>query len=432
MRFLSKGLSKVNFAIFALVFLGCGFDSKHFAEYATFTRVCQVSDFVMGGMMSEYFNSKTELIAGGECNSKKFVESFFCKDCENKMRNILVSQQLKVDENWENDFFWVAKQLCESDGKNLIFKLNCFVICACLIIDNDSSIQDSGIKIRKIRQIIAYYYKILDFVIFKRLGLPFLSEDSLEPDSRYRIFPENVVKLVAEKKNPSDIFTLTLKSWGNLYLPCGKFGEILQRVVSLPSNELSLKKIFEITSTIGGEGGKIIEDYLRKKIDVETLSKMLKSLEPFFMERDLFVFFLKTRDIPWVLFIDAQNFLATHLQYYLINLNGIFKIDGVLVKKVFLFLTQTFFKKKTNEDDSYSLIFCLEKNFQEFDREVWDMFNYYMEILFKVSYRILFDVTCLLLGHKICQSWETEPTVGTLENFSTEVKNCIAEKEHIK
>lgn len=278
MKFSSRTLVKVNFAIFSFVFLGCGgfANSNFIAESRPTSEKCDVlndggkiiKDLI--GQIKEKNTNGISFISGKKTN-KNFIPDLYIKNYEVKAKTYFSKKNFSLSEDFDQEFFNYAKQLYENKAPDILFKLVCCAINIYYIIDNNKIISKK-IKEEKLSKVYETFLKIVDYLIARNLGLLELENKNStangnsipKVDPTYCLFKcKDLIENLKQLKN-NELYTCD-----TMVFPCGIFGNILEQFMSPTIDEngfdvdITVKKTFEILNkTNGSEGCELIKRYL--------------------------------------------------------------------------------------------------------------------------------------------------------------------------
>ena len=443
MKFSSRTLVKVNFAIFSFVFLGCGkfADSNFIAERSPTSEKYDVLND--GGkiikdlieQIKEKNTNKISFISGKKTN-KSFIPDLYIKNYEVKAKIYFSKKNFSLSEVFDQEFFNYAKQLYENKAPDILFKLVCCAINIYYIIDNDKSLT-LEIKKKKLSKVYETFLKIVDYLIARNLGLLELENKNStvngnsipEVDPTYCLFKcKDLIEDLKQLKN-NELYTC-----GTMVFPCGIFGNILEQFMSHTIDEngfdvdITVKKTFEILkyNIDGSEECKLIQRYFEDHLKKDLIKEVYKYFTPLLPNIQYPYNIVMIRPIGWKKLIDCLNILGEEIKNQdnnFITFSYIFTIKNTYTgNKIFLQNPSRIFVKDylQPEDDMYKYI--ISKDIV--NNENFKKLNDALKLVFGISQKDILDIINEFLQNKTLNTLDVLPITvcDDIKMFTAKVK----------
>ena len=435
MKFSSRTLVKVNFAIFSFVFLGCGkfADSNFIAERRPTAEKCDVLNDggkIIKDLIDQIKEKNTNRISfiSGKQTSKNFIPDFYIKNYEAKAKTYFSKKNFSLSEVFDQEFLNYAKQLYENKAPNILFKLVCCAINIYYIIDNDKSLT-LEIKKKKLSKVYETFLKIVDYLIARNLGLLELENKNStvngnsipEVDPTYCLFKcKDLIEELKQLKN-NELYTC-----GTMVFPCGIFGNILEQFMSHTIDEngfdgdITVKKTFEILkyNIDGSEECKLIQRYFEDHLKINLLKEVYNHFIPLLPSNANLYKIVTQRSISWKELIDCLNTLDKEIKNKtnkFISFSSIFNITNSYAgKKILLQNHSIIFVKEYLQTDEEMYKYTISQNIV--NDENFKKLNDALKLVFGISQKDILDIIDEFLKNKPLSTYEPLP-ITVCENI---------------
>lgn len=433
MKFSSRTLVKVNFAIFSFVFLGCGgfANSNFIAESRPTSEKCDVLNDggkIIKDLIEQIKEKNTNRISfiSGKQTSKNFIPDFYIKNYEAKAKTYFSKKNFSLSEVFDQEFFNYAKQLYENKAPNILFKLVCCAINIYYIIDNDKSLT-LEIKKKKLSKVYETFLKIVDYLIARNLGLLELENKNStvngnsipEVDPTYCLFKcKDLIEELKQLKN-NELYTC-----GTMVFPCGIFGNILEQFMSHTIDEngfdgdITVKKTFEILkpNIDASEECKLIQMYFEKHLKIDLLNDVYNHFTPLLPSINKVVNpynIVTQRPIGWKKLIDCLSILDKEIKSKpnkFITFSSIFTITTTYTgKRILLQNPSSIFKKQFSSEEEERYKYTIPKDIV--NNGNFKKLNDALKLVFGISQKDILDIIDEFLQNKPLYTYESLPII---------------------
>lgn len=432
MKFSSRTLVKVNFAIFSFVFLGCGgfANSNFIAESRPTSEKCDVLNDggkIIKDLIEQIKEKNTNGISfiSGKKTNKNFIPDLYIKNYEVKAKTYFSKKNFSLSEDFDQEFFNYAKQLYENKAPDILFKLVCCAINIYYIIDNDKTIT-SEIKKKKLSKVYETFLKIVDYIIARNLGLPELKNKNStvngnsipKVDPTYCLFKcKDLIENLKQSKN-NELYTC-----GTMVFPCGIFGNILEQFMFSTIDEngfdvdmITVKKTFEILSPNinGSEECKLIKRCFEKHLKIDLLKEVYEYFTPLLSNTVNLYKSVTQRPISWKELIDCLNTLDEEIK----NKNNKFiSFSSVFIKeknpygryKILLQNPSKIFVKDYLQSEEERYKYTISEDIV--NNENFKKLNDALKLVFGISQKDILDIIDEFLQNKPLYTYESLPII---------------------
>lgn len=444
MKFSSRTLVKVNFAIFSFIFFGCGgfADSNFIVESRPTSEKCDVLNDggkIIKDLIEQIKEKNTNRISfiSGKKTRKSFIPDFYIKNYEAKAKIYFSEKNFSLSEVFDQEFFNYAKQLYENKTPNILFKLVCCAINIYYIIDNDKSLT-LEIKKNKLPEVYETFLKIVDYIIAKNLGLlelenknsPVNGNSIPEVDPNYCLFKcKDLIDNLQQSKN-NELYTC-----GTMVFPCGIFGNILEQFMSHTTDEngfdgdITVRKTFEILSpnTNGSEECKLITRSFDKHLNLNRLKEVYNHFIPLLPSNANLYKIVTQRSISWKELIDCLKTFDEEIENKtnkFISFSSVFNIKNIFSRdKIELQNPSGVFVKQFLNSDNEMYKYIISKDIV--NNENFKKLNDALKLVFGISQKDILDIIDEFLQHKILYNSYDSPPITVCDNigvFAEKVK----------
>ena len=423
MKFSSRTLVKVNFAIFSFVFLGCGgfANSNFIAESRPTAEKCDILNDggkIINDLIEQIKEKNTNNISfiSGKKTNKKFIPDLYIKNYEAKAKTYFSKKNFSLSENFEQEFFDYANNLVANKESNVLFKLICVFVNIVYIVRNNNFLSDNN----KETEILKGYnalLKIIDCLVAKKLDLPLLNNNDSIPEvnPNYCLFTcEDLFKNIKTIINDyTCIDNLSYK------LPCGKLGEALEQFISPSIDEKGYMTIGESFKIVNddhdSEGCSFIKNSLKTRLNINSFDKFLQNFDPLITDLRSNIL---NRAISWTKLLDCLEILKKTEDVLIPFSNNFDKRKNYSYCNISIKTTQTIFDKRDVNDDVYKYV--IKESI--INNEDFKKVNDSLKNVFGISQKDVLDIICEFLELKTIYSWETTPIICNFDDFNEKVK----------